>query len=482
MEQQHTGIWYGALWFFGAMLAAGMVLWQPVAAVAETPLPVVGMWSKGHHTCVLLEVAEGDRRVKCWGRNNYGQLGIGVAPFLGSSASVSARHAAIGDQAGEMGDKLPFVDLGSDVQVQSLAVGYFHTCALLTDGRVKCWGLNTSGEIGLGDDSWSKRLIGDTPEEMGDGLPFIDFGKGLSPIELTAGGFYTCALFKQGRIKCWGFNGHGELGLENIEGDRYRVGDQPQEMGDQLPFVNLGAGMRVRSLSAGRTHTCVLLENGRVKCWGLNDWLQLGSDDPQPWGDAVGEMGDKLPFVPLGGLRVTRLYSGDYFSCALSQQGRIKCWGRSSQGLLGGGINKHSIKADDAKQGWLVPAKGQQILQVAGGWLHACAILTGGKLKCWGDANFGLLGRLESKLQPLSQQPEVMVGGPVSHLALGERHTCVLIKTPQGQRAKCWGRGLYGLTGYESRQRLGDKPDTIPAKLPFIKLGNKYVSPKNKSL
>ena len=105
-----------------------------------------------------------------------------------------------------------------------------------------------------------------------------------------------CALLDDDRVKCWGANTVGSLGL----GDTNARGDGPNEMGDALPYVELGTGRSVRALVARSQHTCVRLDDDGIKCWGANATGQLGHGDTSPSGDDPGEMGDALPYVDLG--------------------------------------------------------------------------------------------------------------------------------------------------------------------------------------
>jgi len=230
----------------------------------------------GDHTCARTS----DGRVKCWGPNGAGQLGLD---------DTSSR----GDGPGEMGASLSFVKLGlpPGVTVAEISAGLYHTCALSSDGRVKCWGYNGSGQLGLGDTS----SRGDGPGEMGATLPFVDLGPGVTVVEISAGGHHTCALSSDGRVKCWGYNFDGQLGL----GDTSHRGDGPGEMGASLPFVDLGLGVTAIRIRAGGGHTCALLAGGSVKCWGNNGHGQLGLGDKFDRGDEPNEMGESLPTLDL---------------------------------------------------------------------------------------------------------------------------------------------------------------------------------------
>ena len=134
-----------------------------------------------------------------------------------------------------MGAALPTVDLGVGLAVAQLVAGYGHTCALFTNGAVKCWGENSYGQLGLGD----TKNRGYSAAEMGDALPTVNLGFGRTVVQLVAGEYHTCALFTDGAVKCWGYNFNGELGL----GLNYQFGDSVGEMGDALPTVDLGASL-----------------------------------------------------------------------------------------------------------------------------------------------------------------------------------------------------------------------------------------------
>jgi alpha-tubulin suppressor-like RCC1 family protein len=233
------------------------------------------MVSGNVHTCALLKGGQ----VKCWGWNAYGQLGLGD--------TVSR-----GDMPGTMGNALPTVDLGTSVKVLSLAAGYYHTCALLEGGQVKCWGHNPEGELGLGD----TEDRGNAPGQMGDALPFVNLGSGAKVVSLAANWLHTCALLDNSTMKCWGDNSHGELGL----GDTQPRGQQASEMGDSLTAVDLGTSAVVVSIAAGAYHNCALLAGGRVKCWGDDEEGALGQGDTLSRGQSAGEMGDTLPFIDPG--------------------------------------------------------------------------------------------------------------------------------------------------------------------------------------
>ncbi len=147
---------------------------------------------------------------------------------------------------------------------------------------------------------------------MGDALPTVDLGSGRTAISISANFHHTCAILDNSSVKCWGSNDFGQLGLEYSA----RRGDSTGEMGDALPAVNLGSGRTALSISTGSHSTCAVLNNETVKCWGRNNYGQLGLEDTNTRGNQTGQMGDYLPIVDLGfELKV----------CWLSFQGLIPC-------------------------------------------------------------------------------------------------------------------------------------------------------------
>ena len=322
------------------------------------------------HMCALLD----DGSVKCWGRNDFGTLGLGDREWRG-------------DEPGEMGDALPTVDLGTGRTATAVAAGRYHTCALLDDGTVKCWGDNGEGELGLGDTTDR----GDQPGEMGDALPAVDLGTGRTATAITAGRSHVCVQLDDGSLKCWGYNRSGQLGLGD---DEFR-GDEPGEMGDALPTVDLGTGRTVSSFVAGGLHTCALLDGGAVKCWGYNTFGQLGLGGGGYRGDQPNEMGDSLPEVDLGtGREAVAFAPGAVHTCALLDDASVRCWGANDEGQLG--LGDTSDRGDNpGEMGDALPAvdlgtgRAATALSARG---STCALLDDGTARCWGGNLDGRLG------------------------------------------------------------------------------------------
>ncbi|MFN8489085.1 MAG: cohesin domain-containing protein [Caldilineaceae bacterium] len=379
------------------------------------------------HTCALLTTGG----VKCWGYNNTGQLGDGTTANRPTPNAVS----------------------GLTTGGQALAAGYGHTCALLTNGGIKCWGANDNGQLGDGTDSSSHATPGDVT--------------GLTTGGQTVSGGYahTCALVTGGGVKCWGDNSRGQLG-DGTRSNRVMSGD----------VTGLTTG--VQAFALGANHACVVITGG-VKCWGGNDNGQLGDgttnlhmtpvnvsgltsgvqtvaagDDHtcalttaggvRCWGaNYAGQLGDGTTNYHVTPVNVTGLtggvqaiIAGASHTCALTTAGGVKCWGYNNEGELGNGATANRTTPGDVT-GLLSGVKA-----IAGGAYHTCAVLTTGGVKCWGDNDNGQLGDNTYDNRPTPVNVTGLTTGQA--IAGGRYHTCALTT---GGGIKCWGVNWVGQLG-----------------------------------
>ena len=141
--------------------------------------------------------------------------------------------------------------------------------------------------------------IGDDQDEMGvTADELTKMGTGRTATAIAAGKYHNCAILDNSSIKCWGSNNAGQLGL----GDTVNRGADPgggDQMGDNLPSVDLGTGRTARGITAGDNQTCAILDNALIKCWGSNTAGQLGLGDTNNRGDNSSEMGGNLPVIGL---------------------------------------------------------------------------------------------------------------------------------------------------------------------------------------
>jgi RHS repeat-associated protein len=220
-----------------------------------------------------------------------------------------------------------------------------------TSGGVKCWGYNSSGQVG--DNSTTQRT---TPVNV-SGLT-----SGVSAI--AVGDFHTCALTTSGGVKCWGNNSNGQLGNNSTSNSSVPV-----------DVSSLTSG--VTAITAGGSHTCALLSTGGVKCWGRNGQGQLGD----------GTTTQRLTPVDVNGLTsgVSYVFAGYRHTCALTSGGGVKCWGLNDKRQLGDGTTTQRL-TPVAVTG--ITSNGSSMTM---GYAHSCAKVIGGGLKCWGSNSDGQL-------------------------------------------------------------------------------------------
>ncbi|MEZ4703687.1 MAG: hypothetical protein R3A11_00535 [Bdellovibrionota bacterium] len=282
--------------------------------------------------------------------------------------------------------ELPFVDLGWQENVVDITVGYAHVCALAEHGKVKCWGSQDLGQLGV---AYSDSYIGDQATEMGFNLLSVDLG-GLKAIQISAGFYHTCALLEDHRIKCWGANDFGQLGTE----DQNSYGTSPFPTGSNQPFTNVGSG-KVIKVSAGGESTCVLFEAGDVKCWGINDFGKLGIGGVLGGyvGGQVGDMGNNLPAIDVGGEKVIDVEVGSFVSCVILESGKSKCWGRNSVGQLGmDSLGDQGSGVGDIAAMSGINVGGEKIASASPSGYHSCVVLASGNVTCFGGPGAGKLG------------------------------------------------------------------------------------------
>ena len=227
-----------------------------------------------HNTCVL----DGQGSLYCFGFGGYG------IPARGNTN-------AFGDTSGEMATITP-VDIDTGFIVNDFDLRSTHACAVSTIGTIKCWGTNTYGQLGHGNTNHR----GIAASQMGTNLPYTNLGTGMLAKQVACGDGFTCALLTDGRVKCWGLNNYGQLGY----GDTATRGDGGGEMGDNLGFVDMGSGVFAQKVCTGTSFTCVLTTANEIKCWGRNAFGQLGIGNTNSIGDGGGEMGANLASVDFG--------------------------------------------------------------------------------------------------------------------------------------------------------------------------------------
>jgi hypothetical protein len=318
--------------------------------------------SYGDHVCVIST----DRLIHCWGTNDQGQLGDGTVS--GAWTTTPSTVSGINNAT-------------------AVVSGSTFSCALLADSTVRCWGLNSMTQMGIGDTT--------SPYKASPVTPI-----GLSPvIALAASTATVCAVEQAGTVKCWGYNGGGIiLGSTNFM--------------ESVPVQVTGV-TGAKAIAVGMAHACILTTDGTPKCWGGNFKLQAGAPESMStvtsprtadgtgtgytgitagnghtcvlksgiatcWGDnSMGQLGDNIVLTPqpaavlsqISGITV--LSAAADSTCALLTNGNVWCWG--------------NVMSADSSSPTVYPAQVNvaQAKGVAGGY-QSCAILSNGSVSCWG--------------------------------------------------------------------------------------------------
>lgn len=441
-----------------------------------------------NHSCVVMS----DGKVRCWGDNGYGNLGDGT-----------------------LVDKLTPVEVSSITTATAVASASQFSCALLSDSTVKCWGLNTSGQVGtevsgsvnktpvqvstasgtltnvalisagtahacavLTDGSvwcWGQTTVNGTSSISSQAQKI----SGISTAKTTAGALtsgtgFSCVVLTDGTARCWGNNSaYRQLGNNSTSSSTAAV-----------TVLNLSGAF---GISASSASVCALLTSGQVKCWGMNVSGQLGdgttttrtapvlvtgitsatsiasssmgksfcanlSDQTvKCWGEnTYGKLGDgtnanrSTPVQVLGLSGVVQISLGDQSACARTSDAKIKCWGKNNIGQLGGGSAPAQMIP---KNGDILSTLGpvRSISSNSANSSAACALLTSGSIKCWGENGYLLLGNGGSTTTHSHITPVSVSGiSTATQISMGFSHACSLLADGT---IRCWGLGTQGELG-----------------------------------
>ena len=360
------------------------------------------------HTCA----AYASGSVACWGDNENGQLGNGQS-------------------GGNLVSSVPVEVAGIDDAI-AVGVGWEHSCAVHATGEVSCWGDNSHGELGIGQETQTVHL---PAKAVG-----ID-----DAISVTAGHWHTCALRQTGEISCWGADHDGQLGNGQIG----------SELDSFVPVDVMEISDAV-DVSAGGEHTCAVHATGAVSCWGDNWKGELGN------GTAGNEFDSAVPVKVTDISDAITLSSGDWHTCAVRESGSISCWGGDNwNGELGNGqswgITPETLGITPPR----VPVEVVTIsdaVAVAAGSAFACALREGGKVSCWGGNYFGQLGASQDDVFSSPIPIEIPSISDATSITAGVGHTCAV----RSGEIYCWGRNIHGQLGNGMDSSLSYEKVQIP--------------------
>ena len=436
-------------------------------------IPEIAQISVGErHTCAVTV----GKNVLCWGDNEYGQLGNG----------------GYGDKLRPEYVKGPIGTAGNLLNIVQVSAGYNHTCAVNKSDHVFCWGSNAYLKLGMS----SQNSTSTKPNRRDD----------ISATQVSAGRDHTCALRTNSKVACWGVGSQGQAGrgsdndsytnlpttipdLDNVVqisaksdhtcavntdgkvlcwgGNEYGRAGRPVSQSTvwvpRFVYGNNGTGnlANIIEVSAGWNHTCARKINGTSVCWGLGTDGQLGATN---YANSANPVNVNLASGGVKKFTIKRRVSAGYkHTCAVktSDESKVFCWGDASDGRLG--INSSS---GDKKRGLLVKGVGnsgnlKNIAQVTAGEQHTCALDKNNKVFCWGEGDNGRLGQSSNSnsLVPVEVPNGGFSGTPIQ-ISAGAAHTCVVVDNGE---VNCW--------GHSNKYQIGDSTSSTPVHVGAIILG-----------
>ena len=357
------------------------------------------------HSCARLA----DGTARCWGRNSNGQLGNG-------GTTPSSRPVKVAGLS----------------NVSAVAAGNAFSCAVVTagiSGRVRCWGSNSNGQ--LGDGTVVQRVV---PVSV-----TLSNGTSLSGVSrISTGSAFACAVVgpgPSGKAYCWGSNSRGQLGDGSLT---QRLRAVPVKATASLSLTGVVA------VSAGSLSACAVLSSGAVRCWGSNDLGQLGNGS---------NLTSRYPVTVAGidgvSSKATEIAVGSGFACARLTNGSVRCWGANNFGQLGNGGSAGSSRPVVVRASATANLTGVTALAV--GASHACVIVgtgTNARVRCWGSNSSGQLGDGTATGRRYATLCSGFQGG-VRAISAGANHTLALVPTTvrPPSSAATWGLNSSGQLG-----------------------------------
>ena len=307
------------------------------------------------------------------------------------------------------------------------SASFYHSCAIVLNGRAYCWGSGNSGKLGNGSTASSRVPVAVNTSG-------VLAGKTIK--QISAGENHTCAIASDNRAYCWGSNKNGQLGNGSTANSNVPVA---------VNTSGVLVGKTIKQMSVEFSTSCVVASDNRAYCWGSNKNGQLGNgstaDSRVPV--AVNTSG------VLVGKTIKEVTTGGFHTCALDTSSKMYCWGLNSSGRLGGGLTSilSNVPVAVNMSGALA---GKTIKQMSTGYSSTCAIASDNRAYCWGSGNNGQLGNgstADSRVPVAVNTSGVLVGKTIKQILAGGDHGCVVASD---DKMYCWGLNNNGELGNNS--------------------------------
>jgi alpha-tubulin suppressor-like RCC1 family protein len=386
------------------------------------------------HACAV----KTDGSLWCWGYNNVGQVGTGkiksttitYATQVGTAKTWAKVSATSNQTCGLMttgslwcwgqnavsSNPSP-TQVGTATDWADVKTGISHVCARKSSGSMWCWGDNTYGQLGIGSTTNAS-------------APTQVTGVGTSVVAIAAGGAHSCAARSDGTLWCWGQNGSKEVG------DGTTV-----QRSSPVQVTTFDTAVLVSDMAAGQHHTCALMADGSIRCWGDNGNGQLGS----------GAWSYSMPSQQVAN-NVVQVSANDQNSCLAKSDGTAWCWGNNAYGALGNGSTLPSDHPVQVLASAGTPLTGVAEVRAGGG--HTCARKTDGSVWCWGLNALGQVGNATTVSAPYPVS--VLTGA--AKVTVGYDISCAL-KTDG--TVWCWGDNNFGGTGQGTTSGITSIPKQV---------------------
>ena len=319
-------------------------------AGSATPLEFSTISVGYEHVCAVTKSGQ----AFCWGRNNLGQLGIGIEA-TGVDMSVPT-------------------PVEGGLRFATVTAGRTHTCALDTNGLAYCWGNAYGGALGIGTvpPAFCGSMAPCSPEPVAVAPP-VGSDTPLTFTSISAGEAFTCGVAKGGQTFCWGINENGELG----------IGSTSLSVTEKLVPTPIASGLLFTAVSAGGDHACALAKGGTLYCWGKNEFGEVGNG-------TTGLASAPVPVI--GGHTFTSVSAslaydgGEVGTCAIAKGGDMYCWGENGSRRLGTGTGGGIATVPVAVAG------GHTFTVVTTGIVTTCGVTKANGAYCWGTNTEGQIG------------------------------------------------------------------------------------------